>query len=101
MASSNAICRIGVFYDGSFFVYAQRYYYYERDLGWLVFQPLHAHRKVHRTRGARIHELQSSVCGLAPRSLHEHEGHEKEVWPLAAANIATQNVASGFLSKSG
>ena len=41
MASSNAICRIGVFYDGSFFVYAQRYYYHERDLGWLVFQPLH------------------------------------------------------------
>ena len=41
MASSNAICRIGVFYDGSFFVYAQRYYYYERDLGWLVLQPLH------------------------------------------------------------
>ena len=42
MASSNAICRIGVFYDGSFFVYAQRYYYHERDLGWLVFQPFHA-----------------------------------------------------------
>jgi uncharacterized LabA/DUF88 family protein len=41
MASNNAICRIGVFYDGSFFVYAQRYYYHERDLGWLVFQPLH------------------------------------------------------------
>ena len=41
MASSNAICRIGVFYDGSFFVYAQRYYYHDRDLGWLVFQPLH------------------------------------------------------------
>ena len=42
MASSNAICRIGVFYDGSFFAYAQRYYYHERDLGWLRFQPLHA-----------------------------------------------------------
>ena len=41
MASSNAICRIGVFYDGSFFVYAQRYYYHDRGLGWLVFQPLH------------------------------------------------------------
>ena len=41
MASSNAICRIGVFYDGYFFVKAQRYYYHERDLGWLVFQPLH------------------------------------------------------------
>src|SRR5712664_2000703 len=41
MASSNTICRIGVFYDGSFFAYAQRYYYRERDLGWLRFQPLH------------------------------------------------------------
>ena len=42
MASSNTICRIGVFYDGSFFAYAQRYYYHERDLGWLRFQPFHA-----------------------------------------------------------
>ena len=42
MASSNTICRIGVFYDGSFFAYAQRYYYHECDLGWLRFQPLHA-----------------------------------------------------------
>lgn len=39
-STSNAICRIGVFYDGSFFAYAQRYYYHERDLGWLRFQPL-------------------------------------------------------------
>lgn len=42
MASSNVICRIGVFYDGSFFVYAQKYFYYERDLGWLKCQPLQA-----------------------------------------------------------
>src|SRR5256712_12112671 len=42
MASSNAICRIGVFYDGSFFAYARRYYYQERDLGWLRYLPLHA-----------------------------------------------------------
>ena len=42
MASSNAICRIGVFYDGTFFIYAQRYFYRERDVGWLRFQPLHA-----------------------------------------------------------
>jgi uncharacterized LabA/DUF88 family protein len=41
MASSNSICRIGIFYDGSFFAYAQRYYYHERDLGWLRFHPLH------------------------------------------------------------
>ena len=42
MNSGNAICRIGVFYDGSFFAYAQRYYYHERDLGWLRFQPFHS-----------------------------------------------------------
>ena len=39
---ARAICRIGVFYDGSFFAYAQHYYYHERDLGWLRFQPFHA-----------------------------------------------------------
>ena len=42
MNLGNAICRIGVFYDGSFFAYAQRYYYHERDLGWLRFQPFHS-----------------------------------------------------------
>jgi len=42
MNSSNAICRIGIFYDGSFFAYAQRYYYHDRDLGWLRFQPFHS-----------------------------------------------------------
>jgi uncharacterized LabA/DUF88 family protein len=41
MASSNSICRIGVFYDGTFFIYAQRYLAYEREVGWLQFQPLH------------------------------------------------------------
>ena len=41
MTLSNSICRIGVFYDGTFFIYAQRYLAYERDLGWLKFQPLH------------------------------------------------------------
>jgi uncharacterized LabA/DUF88 family protein len=37
-----AICRIGVFYDGSYFTYAQWYFYHERGLGWLAFQPFHA-----------------------------------------------------------
>jgi uncharacterized LabA/DUF88 family protein len=41
MTFSNSICRIGVFYDGTFFIYAQRYFYRERDVGWLRFQPLH------------------------------------------------------------
>ena len=39
--NTGSICRIGVFYDGSFFAYAQRYFYHEKQLGWLVFQPLH------------------------------------------------------------
>ena len=42
MTSSNTICRIGVFYDGTFFAYAQRYFYRERNIGWLRFPPLHA-----------------------------------------------------------
>ena len=41
MRTIGSICRIGVFYDGSFFAYAQRYLYHERQLGWLSFQPLH------------------------------------------------------------
>ncbi len=34
-----SICRIGVFYDGSYFTYAQYYFYAEKKLGWLTFQP--------------------------------------------------------------
>ena len=41
MTATSSICRIGVFYDGSFFAHAQRYLYHERQLGWLSFQPLH------------------------------------------------------------
>jgi hypothetical protein len=41
MAEHGAICRLGVFYDGSFFSYAQNYYYHERQLGWLRFPELH------------------------------------------------------------
>ena len=39
---NSSICRIGVFYDGSHFAYAQRYFYHDRKIGWLVFQPLHS-----------------------------------------------------------
>ncbi len=35
-----SICRIGVFYDGSFFVYAQNYFY-GKKLGWLHFPAFH------------------------------------------------------------
>ncbi len=42
MKAQSSICRIGVFYDGSFFAHAQRYFYHDKKLGWLSFQPLHA-----------------------------------------------------------
>lgn len=41
MGEHGAICRLGVFYDGSFFSYARNYYYHERQLGWLRFPELH------------------------------------------------------------
>jgi uncharacterized LabA/DUF88 family protein len=36
------ICRIGIFYDGSYFAYPQRYFFHKRNLGWLSFKPLHS-----------------------------------------------------------
>ena len=33
------LCRIGVFFDGAFFIYAQNHYYHDRGLGWLEFTP--------------------------------------------------------------
>lgn len=36
-----SLCRIGVFYDGSYFTYAQIHFYAERKLGWLSFPPFH------------------------------------------------------------
>jgi uncharacterized LabA/DUF88 family protein len=39
--SDKSLCRIGVFYDGSYFAYAQSYFYFERKLGWMVFTPFH------------------------------------------------------------
>lgn len=41
MSSQASICRIGVFYDGSYLSHAQRYFYHDRHMGWLSFQPLH------------------------------------------------------------
>jgi hypothetical protein len=38
---NNSLCRIGVFYDGSFFAYAQRHFYSRRKLGWLMHTPFH------------------------------------------------------------
>jgi len=42
MKGQRLICRIGVFYDGSFFSQAQAYFYHERKVGWLSYQPFHA-----------------------------------------------------------
>jgi uncharacterized LabA/DUF88 family protein len=36
-----SLCRIGVFYDGSYFTYAQLHFYADRQLGWLSFPPFH------------------------------------------------------------
>jgi len=41
MKAQGSICRIGVFYDGSFFAHAQYYFYHERKVGWLSYQPFH------------------------------------------------------------
>jgi uncharacterized LabA/DUF88 family protein len=39
--SEKAFCRIGIFYDGSYFTYAQEFFYHNRKLGWMDFQPFH------------------------------------------------------------
>jgi uncharacterized LabA/DUF88 family protein len=40
--SNGAFCRIGVFYDGSYFSHAQEFFYHNRKLGWLDFRPFHS-----------------------------------------------------------
>lgn len=42
MNTQASICRLGLFYDGSYFSYAQRYFYHDRQVGWLSFEPFHA-----------------------------------------------------------
>ncbi|MBI3945041.1 MAG: NYN domain-containing protein [Armatimonadetes bacterium] len=39
--SDRSLCRIGVFYDGSYFTYARRHFYFDRKIGWLDFRPFH------------------------------------------------------------
>jgi uncharacterized LabA/DUF88 family protein len=57
MAEHGGICRLGVFYDGSFFSYAQKYYYAERQLGWLRFPEFH--RFLEKYIGMREHGFAS------------------------------------------
>jgi uncharacterized LabA/DUF88 family protein len=40
--NDKSICRIGVFYDGSYFAYPQRYFWHKKQLGWLTFKPFHS-----------------------------------------------------------
>ena len=40
--TDKSLCRIGVFYDGSYFTYARRFLYFQCKLGWLEFRPFHA-----------------------------------------------------------
>ena len=39
--NDKSLCRIGIFYDGSYFTYARRFLYFQRKLGWLEFRPFH------------------------------------------------------------
>ena len=36
-----SLCKVGVFYDGTYFTHAQHHFYADRKLGWLVFIPFH------------------------------------------------------------
>lgn len=38
---NNSICRIGIFYDGTYFTHTQNYFY-KKKTGWLSFQPFQA-----------------------------------------------------------
>src|SRR3989304_2623885 len=39
--TERSLCRIGVFYDGSYFTYAQLHFYADSKLGWMMFTPFH------------------------------------------------------------
>lgn len=39
--NNKSLCRIGVFYDGSYFTYAQLYFYAHSKIGWLSFISFH------------------------------------------------------------
>ena len=40
--TDRAFCRVGVFYDGSYVSYAQRYFFHNRKLGWLQLRSFHS-----------------------------------------------------------
>ena len=51
MIQETSLCRIGVFYDGSYFAYAQKYFC-QRKLGWIDFRAFHSLLE----RRVRLHE---------------------------------------------
>lgn len=40
--TEKSLCRVGVFYDGTYFKLAQMHFYADRHLGWLSFAPFHS-----------------------------------------------------------
>src|SRR5271154_3827358 len=69
MGEHRAICRLGVFYDGSFFSYARNYYYHERQLGWLRFPELHRFLEKYiglREQGVASKKLFHPVLRIVP-----------------------------------
>jgi uncharacterized LabA/DUF88 family protein len=40
--NDKSLCRIGVFYDGTYFTYAQIHFYANKKLGWMMFTPFHS-----------------------------------------------------------
>jgi hypothetical protein len=36
--AGSTLCRIGIFYDGSYFALAQQHFYHDSKLGWLSFR---------------------------------------------------------------
>ena len=64
---SNTLCRIGVFYDGSYFTYAQHHFYHTRKLGWLDFRAFHTLIETYvRSREQGFFKLQGRIRRLVP-----------------------------------
>ena len=85
-----SLCRIGVFYDWSYFSYAQNHFYNDRKLGWLGFHPFHALIEAfareweqgftnYRIVCATWHQGLFSVNQADPRQLHNDRNKHLEL----------------------